>query len=296
MIRLDVENGVSEGICFESSADILLIGRNDENDLVLNDAVVSSRHAMILRAAGHYTIRDRQSSNGTAILRNAKRIALDATNDFEALLTAGDAIQLASIVLRVTLGDAPDRTRRTSQDSSRSVTVTDPVPLDIKALLADWHARAEVYRRAHVHLAHRHRDAYREYAAIAQALEALCADEKTRADWVRSLSGLAARLEALQETAPRLPDADDLDADAARLREDLRSRVIASVREPESTTQPPPAPPPTPQAAAPMAPPGASYGYPGGRALQTEIPPSAATDMSFMKQLQDFETASDDAS
>ncbi len=46
------------------SAEILTLGRHPTNDIVIPDAIVSGRHARLLRTAAGYTIEDVGSSNG----------------------------------------------------------------------------------------------------------------------------------------------------------------------------------------------------------------------------------------
>ncbi len=65
------------------SAEPLAIGRDTENDLVLDDRRVSRRHAEIRLRLGRYTLYDLQSTNGTFV--NGRRVA-------EVVLSDGDRI------------------------------------------------------------------------------------------------------------------------------------------------------------------------------------------------------------
>jgi len=49
------------------TADNFTIGRKPENDLVINDHTVSSRHAKIMRVQSVYFIEDLKSTNGTSV-------------------------------------------------------------------------------------------------------------------------------------------------------------------------------------------------------------------------------------
>ncbi len=115
MIRLEVRNGTSAGKHLESSADVVRIGRADDNDLVLPDGIVSGQHAKIVYAADHYLLADQRSTNGTAIVRKEERIPLDAAVGFQAALATGDVIELGSgehaISMSVTVQDEPDDAR-----------------------------------------------------------------------------------------------------------------------------------------------------------------------------------------
>src|SRR5579859_7945363 len=66
-------------------AEPLTIGRDPENDLVLDDRRVSRRHAEIRLRLGRYTMYDLQSTNGTFV--NARRVA-------EVALQGGDRVTI----------------------------------------------------------------------------------------------------------------------------------------------------------------------------------------------------------
>lgn len=66
-------------------AEPLTVGRDPENDLVLDDRRVSRRHAEIRLRLGRYTLYDLQSTNGTFV--NGRRVA-------EVALSDGDRVQI----------------------------------------------------------------------------------------------------------------------------------------------------------------------------------------------------------
>jgi pSer/pThr/pTyr-binding forkhead associated (FHA) protein len=69
----------------------LVIGRTDENDVLLNHRSISRHHAKIVRDAEHYTIVDLQSANGVRV--NGE--------DYERIeLNAGDVVELGHVKLR----------------------------------------------------------------------------------------------------------------------------------------------------------------------------------------------------
>ena len=70
----------------------LTIGRDPENDLVLDDRRVSRRHAEIRLRLGRYTLYDLQSTNGTFV--NGRRVA-------EVVLSDGDRIAIGGSELIV---------------------------------------------------------------------------------------------------------------------------------------------------------------------------------------------------
>ena len=69
----------------------LVIGRTDENDVLLNHRSISRHHAKIVRDGDHYTIVDLQSANGVRV--NGE--------DYERIeLNAGDVVELGHVKLR----------------------------------------------------------------------------------------------------------------------------------------------------------------------------------------------------
>jgi FHA domain-containing protein len=65
----------------------LLIGRDHENDIVLDDPRVSRKHAEIRLRLGRYTLYDLQSTNGTYV--NGRRVAEVVLNDGDRISVAG---------------------------------------------------------------------------------------------------------------------------------------------------------------------------------------------------------------
>jgi pSer/pThr/pTyr-binding forkhead associated (FHA) protein len=73
------------------SAEITHIGRNPSADIVLDDASVSRRHALVTRRGERTVILDDRSLNGVAV--NGKRVG-------EADLQDGDAITVGRVLLQ----------------------------------------------------------------------------------------------------------------------------------------------------------------------------------------------------
>jgi hypothetical protein len=65
----------------------LLIGRDQQNDVVLDDTRVSRKHAEIRLRLGRYTLYDLQSTNGTYV--NGRRVAEVVLNDGDRISVAG---------------------------------------------------------------------------------------------------------------------------------------------------------------------------------------------------------------
>jgi hypothetical protein len=81
---------VWEGGTYPVSRRSLVIGRGRECDLVIDDRNVSRRHAELTRDGEGFTLRDLDSTNGTAV--NGRRVRLSP-------VAAGDTIMLGTVVL-----------------------------------------------------------------------------------------------------------------------------------------------------------------------------------------------------
>ena len=79
-----------EGQSLVLGPDPILIGRDPQNDLVLDDRRVSRKHAEIRLRLGRYTLYDLQSTNGTYV--NGRRVA-------EKVLEDGDKISVGGLEL-----------------------------------------------------------------------------------------------------------------------------------------------------------------------------------------------------
>lgn len=82
--------GGLEGERFKLRSGRQTIGRQGDNDIVVDDLSVSSSHAWIMNQQGHYVIMNTLSTNGTFV--NGKRV-------HEAVLKHGDCIRLGQAEL-----------------------------------------------------------------------------------------------------------------------------------------------------------------------------------------------------
>ncbi len=96
MIRLEVTRGQSTGKVFESSADLVRIGRSEGNDVLLGDEVVSGEHAQVFFDGEQYLLRDQRTTNGTFVARGEERIAVDDAVGREVALETADVIELGT--------------------------------------------------------------------------------------------------------------------------------------------------------------------------------------------------------
>lgn len=92
--KLTVRQGPRPNLVFELDGDSYTIGREAGNEIVIEDAQVSRRHATLTRQGPAYLLEDIGSTNGTYV--NGKRVTAPV------LLSNGDMIGLAdTIVLAV---------------------------------------------------------------------------------------------------------------------------------------------------------------------------------------------------
>ena len=94
IIRLTLMSGRNAGFVYESHGESLSIGRGDRNDLILDEPYVSKKHAEIRFSSGGYVYRDLESTNGSMVLREDKRIILDERTGYQKELRSGDKIIL----------------------------------------------------------------------------------------------------------------------------------------------------------------------------------------------------------
>ncbi len=83
---------------FEIVKDRVVLGRNQNCDIVVNDGAVSSQHCYIARRGGRYVLHDLNSTNGTQ---------LDGQRITEQELASGQTIQLGATELTFD-ASAPD--------------------------------------------------------------------------------------------------------------------------------------------------------------------------------------------
>ena len=92
MIKLVVKFGGKEVKTVESDKDELTIGRNPDNDILIDNLAVSDRHARIIRGSDGYVLQDLDSTNGTFV--NEKKVGQIA-------LQAKDAIDIGKHTIQV---------------------------------------------------------------------------------------------------------------------------------------------------------------------------------------------------
>ena len=89
--RLTVRQGPVPGKIFELAKDMMTLGRDVNNDLVINDSEVSRNHARLTAQSGGYLIEDLASTNGTFV--NGQRLIGPK------LLNSGDVVGLGETIV-----------------------------------------------------------------------------------------------------------------------------------------------------------------------------------------------------
>jgi Nif-specific regulatory protein len=135
MIQLEVIEGHTPGRVFKLSRDVSFIGRAPANEVALEDAHVSGRHARVVQGLDSATLEDLGSTNGTCVLRGDEQLDLSEVGD-AVELQSGDIIQLGSgdelCRLSVSLIDDDDTAHLVSVknvDSAEKEVPNDPVRL-----------------------------------------------------------------------------------------------------------------------------------------------------------------------
>jgi len=114
--RLTVTAGPDAGRRLETEKDVIRVGSNPDNDLVLQDEAVSRSHFELRKTGGEFTLVDTGSSNGTyvgamrikeATLRAASELSIgDSTLMFEPMSTEGEFEASAQNRLGEMVGDS----------------------------------------------------------------------------------------------------------------------------------------------------------------------------------------------
>lgn len=110
--RLTVIKGFNKGEVFPLEEDEVIIGRGEENGIVLNIAEVSRKHSVLTRVEEGYIIKDLDSTNGTFV--DKKKVG------DKYLLKPGDTIML---------GDAIYLTYQADEDPEETLVALRPVEI-----------------------------------------------------------------------------------------------------------------------------------------------------------------------
>ena len=100
---LTVNGGLQDGTSIPIERGVLIMGRQDDNDVVVKGPGVSRNHAGIVLTDAGYYLRDRNSTNGTFV--NGRNIGTSPH-----LLAPGDEIRLGSSKVTLVFRHDEDRT------------------------------------------------------------------------------------------------------------------------------------------------------------------------------------------
>ncbi|MFN7210681.1 MAG: FHA domain-containing protein [Aggregatilineales bacterium] len=91
--RLIVRRGPQPNQIYELTKDVISLGRDITNDIVVNDPEVSRHHCRLTRGSGGYTLEDLGSTNGTFV--NGQRISGARPLNSGDLVGLGETVTLA---------------------------------------------------------------------------------------------------------------------------------------------------------------------------------------------------------
>lgn len=127
--QLIMRSGPTPGAAFMLEGDQLTIGRDATNDIVINDAEISRRHARLTFQGGKYVLEDLGSTNGTFV--NGQRLAGPRVLKAGEVVSFGEQIILVFEVNTVDAGATMVSPRAAAVPSvSRPATPPPPAPAE----------------------------------------------------------------------------------------------------------------------------------------------------------------------
>jgi Nif-specific regulatory protein len=103
----------------------ITIGRSPATTVTVTDYHLSGDHAQITQIGDHLVFRDLRSTNGSAIERDGRRLAVDATTRWEMALVDGDVLLLGNpadpVRISIRIGDDADEDLGDKLIASRSI-------------------------------------------------------------------------------------------------------------------------------------------------------------------------------
>src|SRR5512139_2684423 len=119
--QLIMRSGPTPGAAFTLEGDQLTIGRDSTNEIVINDAEVSRKHARLTFQGGKYVLEDLGSTNGTFV--NGQRLTSAA------VLKAGDVVSLGEQIVLMYEGLSSDAgATMIGRKAARPAPVPTPAP------------------------------------------------------------------------------------------------------------------------------------------------------------------------
>jgi pSer/pThr/pTyr-binding forkhead associated (FHA) protein len=124
--QLIMRTGPTPGASFNLEGDQLTIGRDSTNDIVINDAEISRRHARLTFQGGKFVLEDLGSTNGTFV--NGQRLAGPRVLKAGEVVSFGEQIVLVYEVTSVDAGATMVSPRAAAVPSASRPVATPPPP------------------------------------------------------------------------------------------------------------------------------------------------------------------------
>ncbi len=123
--RLIVRRGPQPNQTYDLNKDIITLGRDITNDIVINDPEVSRHHMRLTRGAGGYTVEDLGSTNGTFV--NGQRLTGAKPLNNGDMLGLGETVTLGYEMMRERpVGVAPEEPVTAPSPAARPLTTPPP--------------------------------------------------------------------------------------------------------------------------------------------------------------------------
>ena len=127
--QLVMRSGPTPGAAFTLEGDQITIGRDSTNEIVINDAEVSRRHARLTFQGGKYVLEDLGSTNGTFV--NGQRLAGPRVLKSGEVVSFGEQIVLVFEATNIDAGATMVSPRAAAVPSvQRPIAPPPPPPLD----------------------------------------------------------------------------------------------------------------------------------------------------------------------
>jgi hypothetical protein len=106
--RLIVRRGPQPNQVYELANDVITLGRDITNDIVINDPEVSRHHCRLTRTPSGYTLEDLGSTNGTFV--NGQRLSAARPLSNGDMVGLGETVTMAYEGAGIPIGMGPSRT------------------------------------------------------------------------------------------------------------------------------------------------------------------------------------------
>ena len=125
--QLIMRTGPTPGAAYTLEGDQLMIGRDSTNEIVINDAEVSRRHARLTFQGGKYVLEDLGSTNGTFV--NGQRLAGPRVLKAGEVVSFGEQIVLVFEVVSIDPGATVMSPRAAAGSIPENPVSVAPVPV-----------------------------------------------------------------------------------------------------------------------------------------------------------------------